>query len=128
MYEALRTIHLMAVLPCLLLGAYLIYFSSKGSSPHRSLGKFYMILMTIQAFVSLFMEARVGPQWMSHFGWIHLLSGVTLYTIPASLRYLKIGNIKSHKRSMLILYWSGLIVAGAFTLTPGRYLHEVLFG
>ncbi len=50
------------------------------------------------------MQARVGPQWMSHFGWIHLLSGVTLYTIPASLRYLKIGNIKSHKRSMIILY------------------------
>ena len=127
MYEVLRGIHLTAVLPCLLLGAYLIYFSTKGSTPHKSLGKLYMVLMTIQAFVSLFMEARVGPQWMNHFGWIHLLSVVTLYTIPASLLYLRKGNITSHKRSMVILYWSGLVVAGAFTLTPGRYLYEILF-
>ena len=127
MYEVLRTIHLIAVLPCLLLGAYLIYFSKKGSDPHKSFGKIYMALMTIQAFVSLFMEAHVGPQWMNHFGWIHLLSVLTLYTIPVSLRYLRKGNIKSHRCSMVILYWSGLIVAGAFTLTPGRYLHGILF-
>ena len=73
MYELLRTIHLIAVSPCLIIGAYLIYFSTKGSGNHKNIGWAYMILMFFQAGISLFMEARVGPQFLNHFGWIHLL-------------------------------------------------------
>ena len=43
MYELLRTIHLIAVSPCLIIGAYLIYFSSKGSGNHKNIGWAYMI-------------------------------------------------------------------------------------
>ena len=67
MYELLRTIHLIAVSPCLIIGAYLIYASTKGSKNHKKLGWIYMILMFFQAGVSLFMEARVGPQIFKSF-------------------------------------------------------------
>ena len=127
MYELLRTIHLIAVSPCLIIGVYLIYASTKGSKNHKKLGWIYMILMFFQAGVSLFMEARVGLQFLNHFGWIHLLSILTLYTVPKSIYYIKKGDIKGHSRSMIILFWAGLIIAGGFTLVPGRYLHDVFF-
>ena len=127
MYELLRTIHLIAVSPCLIIGAYLIYFSTKGSGKHKNLGRIYLILMFFQAGVSIFMEARVGPQFLNHFGWIHLLSILTLYTVPKSIYYIKRGDIKSHSRSMVILFWAGLLIAGGFTLVPGRYLYHVFF-
>ena len=127
MYELLRTIHLIAVSPCLIIGAYLIYFSTKGSGNHKNIGWAYMILMFFQAGISLFMEARVGPQFLNHFGWIHLLSILTIYTVPKSIYYIKKGDIKGHSRSMIILFWAGLIIAGGFTLVPGRYLYQCLF-
>ena len=127
MYEALRTIHLITVTPCIFVGFYLIYISRKGGNLHKLFGKMYLALMFIQASISLFMEAKVGPQFLTHFGWIHLLSLITIATVPYSLFAIKKGLIKSHSRSMIILYWSGLIIAGGFTLVPGRYLNEVLF-
>ena len=127
MYELLRTIHLIAVSPCLIIGAYLIYFSSEGSQNHKALGWTYMVLMFFQSGVSLFMEARVGPQFFNHFGWIHLLSVLTIYTVPKSIYYIRKGNIKAHSRGMIILFWAGLIIAGGFTLVPGRYLYDVFF-
>ena len=127
MYESLRSLHLIAVLPCIPLGVYLIYFSKKGASRHRLLGKVYMSLMFFQASISLFMQARVGPQFLGHFGYIHLLSLVTLFTVPYSLVKVRAHKLDAHRNSMIILFWSGLFIAGAFTLVPGRYLHEVLF-
>ena len=127
MYETLRTIHLIAVIPCMVMGVYLIYFSKKGANLHRGIGGAYMILMLLQAIVSLGMNARVGPQFLNHFGWIHLLSILTIHTVPKSIYYLKKGDIKGHSRSMIILFWAGLIIAGGFTLVPGRYLYNVFF-
>ena len=45
MYELLRKIYLIAVSPCLIIVAFLIYFSTKGSGNHKNIGWAYMILM-----------------------------------------------------------------------------------
>ena len=82
MYEILRTIHLIAVTPCIPIGFYLIYISKKGNNLHRIFGKIYLVLMFFQATVSFFMDARVGPQFLNHFGWIHILSVITFATVP----------------------------------------------
>ena len=58
---------------------------------------------------------------------IKLLSVLTVFTVPYSLIAVKKGNIRAHQRSMFFLYWTGLLVAGLFTLSPGRYLNELLF-
>ena len=87
-----------------------------------------MVLIFFSSIVSLFLKAYVGPTILNHFGWIHLLSILTIWTVPRSLIAVKKGNIQRHKRSMKLLYWIGLVLAGLFTLMPGRYLHSLLFG
>lgn len=126
MYEKLMYLHLATIIPCVFLGANLIIFR-KGTPIHRRLGMTYMGLIFFSSFVSLFMEARVGPQFLGHFGWIHSLSFITMVTVPISIRAVQKGNIKRHQRTMLILYFSGLLIAGGFTLVPGRFLHQVIF-
>ena len=126
-YELLRSIHLFSIAPCVPLGFYLICVSKKGSNLHKLWGKVYALLISFSSLVSLFLEAHVGPTWLDHFGYIHLLSALTIATVPYSLWQLKIGRLVSHKRSMQFLYWTGLMIAGAFTLYPGRYLHGLIF-
>jgi len=126
-YEYLMYAHLVTVLPCVLIGGVLLSIK-KGTSIHRSFGKIYMVLMLITAFITLFMPAEVGPQLFNHFGWIHSFSFLTLYTIPTAYTAIRKGRVKKHQRKMIVLYFGAIIIAGGFTLVPGRYLHQVLFG
>jgi uncharacterized membrane protein len=87
-----------------------------------------MILMLFTATVTLFMPAAVGGRILNHFGWIHLFSFLTYWRVPTAYLTINKGKKKAHKRRMILLYFGALIIAGAFTLTPGRYLHEVFFG
>nr|WP_238566565.1 DUF2306 domain-containing protein [Nonlabens ulvanivorans] len=84
--------------------------------------------MMITAIASLFLPALVGPQLLNHFGWIHLFSFLTLYSIPTALIAIKKGNVRKHKIKMIMLYVGAIMIAGGFTLVPGRYLHGVFFG
>jgi len=84
--------------------------------------------MMITAIITLFMPAKVGPQFLNHFGYIHSFSFLTLYTVPTAYTAIKNGNIKAHKRKMILLYFGAIIIAGGFTFTPGRYLYQVFFG
>ena len=98
---------------------------SKGTPLHKRIGRVYMFLMFFSSFISLFLEAKVGPQFLNHFGWIHSLSVVTMATVPVSIIAARNRNIKRHQRTMILLYFTGLLVAGGFTLFPGRFLHRV---
>ena len=127
MYEFIRDLHLYTIAPCLPLGFHLIVVSGKGGVLHKKIGSIYMVLIFFSSIVSLFLKAYVGPIFLNHFGWIHLLSLFIVWTVPRSLIAVKKGNIQRHKRSMKLLYWTGLTLAGLFTLMPGRYLHGVFF-
>jgi len=126
-YMQLTYLHLGSLVPAFVIGTYLL-LNRKGTPVHRFLGKIYMGLMLFTAFVTLFMEAVVGPKFLNHFGFIHLLSLLVLYTVPTSYRAIRVGNIKLHKRKMVGLYAGALLIAGAFTLSPGRLIHSWLFG
>ena len=86
-----------------------------------------MILMMITAIITLFMPAEVGSRFLNHFGWIHSFSFLTIYTVPTAYWAIKKGNVKAHKRKMIILYFGAIIIAGGFTFTPGRYLYNLIF-
>ena len=86
-----------------------------------------MVLMLFTAVVTLFMPAQVGFTVFNHFGWIHGFSFLTLYTVPTAYLAIKKGDVKSHKRKMILLYFGALVLAGGFTFVPGRYLHELFF-
>lgn len=126
-YNFIMYSHLVTVVPCIFLGAYLLLFR-KGDALHKALGKIYMSLMMFTAIASLLLPALVGPQFLGHFGWIHLFSFLTLYSIPTALIAVRKGQIRRHKIKMIMLYVGAIMIAGGFTLSPGRYLHEVFFG
>jgi len=125
-YTDLMYLHLATVVPCFIIGTVLLIIK-KGTSTHKSYGRIYMVLMLITATITLFMPARVGPTVLNHFGWIHSFSFLTLYTVPTAYWAVKKGNIKAHKRKMILLYFGALIIAGGFTFAPGRYLYELFF-
>ena len=95
-YKYLMYAHLITVVPCIFIGAYLLAVK-KGTPFHRSLGKIYMSLMVITAIITLFMPAYVGAQFLNHFGWIHLFSFLTLYSVPTAIIAIRNGQVKKHK-------------------------------
>ena len=92
------------------------------------MGKIYMVLMLLTAIITLFMSAEVGPTLLNHFGFIHLFSLLVLASVPRAYIAARNHNVQSHKYSMLSMYIGAVLIAGSFTLMPGRYLHGVLFG
>lgn len=126
-YASLMYAHLVTVIPCVFLGGYLLILQ-KGTRLHRLLGKIYMILMMITAIITIFMPAMVGPQLFNHFGWIHLFTLLTLWTVPTAYLAIRKGKVKRHQRKMVLLFFGALVIAGGFTFVPGRYMYEVFFG
>jgi uncharacterized membrane protein len=109
------------------LGAYLI-FAKKGTTIHRQAGKVYMSLMAFTGVLTLFIPAQVGHRIFNHFGLLHLLSLLTLWSVPKAWFAIKRGDVKAHKSAMIKLYIGGIIIAGGFAiLAEGRYLNYLLF-
>jgi uncharacterized membrane protein len=120
-------LHLFVVLPCFFLGTYLI-FAKKGSTFHLLGGKVYMILMFFTGGLTLFIPSQVGERLLNHFGLLHLLSLLTLWSVPRAWFAIKRGDVSRHKRAMILLYVGGLLVAGGFAIfAEGRYLNTLFF-
>lgn len=117
-------IHAFAAIAAAILGA-LILFRRKGTPLHRLLGRAWGVLMLIVATSAFFIsEIRMwGP-----FSPIHLLSLVTYAGIGNGIWQIRHGRIAAHAASMQATYIGALLLAGAFTLLPGRRMHAVLFG
>ncbi len=126
-YEQLVYAHLATVLPAFVIGTWLLA-NHKGTPLHRSLGRIYLVLMVITALSTLAMPAHVGPQWLGHFGFIHLFSLMTLYFAPSAYFAARRHDVRKHRGSMIGLYVGGILIAGAFAFMPGRLLHRWLFG
>lgn len=126
-YDVLIWWHLGTITPAFFIATYLMCVK-KGTRQHRFLGRIYMGLMLFTALVSLLMSAKVGPTLLGHFGFIHVLSLVVFYSVIKAYTAIRKGQVKAHKSHMISLYVGGLLVAGAFTLTPGRMLGNLLFG
>jgi len=115
-------IHLVLALVALVLGA-IVLFIKKGTSRHKTIGRIWSVAMYGTALSSL----GVTSLFPGHFSPIHILSLITLATLPFAILARRRGDIKGHARIMIGNY-SGLLIAGLFTLIPGRLLGHVLFG
>ena len=125
-YLQLAYLHLATVFPAFLIGTFLIA-NRKGTAAHKALGKIYMLLMLLTAVITLFMSAEVGPTVLQHFGFIHLFSLLVLYSVPSAYLAIQNKNVSKHRNNMIGLYVGGILIAGAFTLMPGRLLHSWFF-
>ena len=125
-YEFLSFVHLSTIGPAFIIATYMMLIK-KGTAQHKFLGRIYMVLMLFTVTVTLFMSAQVGPTLFDHFGFIHLLSVLVLYSVPSAYFAIKAGDVKKHKFNMIGLYIGGMLVAGGFTLVPGRFLGDLIF-
>lgn len=112
-------VHLTCALAALVLGA-VILARRKGTVAHRTMGRTWAALMLGVAISSLWI-----PSFL-HFTWIHLFTALTLVSVPLGIYRIRSGNVRAHAGTMRGLYIGGLIVAGVFTLAPGRLLGNLV--
>lgn len=117
-------IHVAAVLPAAVLGAFLLLWRGKGSSAHRLLGKIWMVLMVTTAFSSFFIHEL--DVWHG-FSPIHILSVMTISSCFYAYRMARRGNIRAHRIAVIQIYVGGILIAGGFTLMPYRIMNQVVF-
>ena len=59
---------------------------------------------------------------------IHLLSIFTLAIVPIGVWRARRHDVAGHRRTMVLTFCGALVIAGLFTLLPGRIMHAVVFG
>jgi uncharacterized membrane protein len=117
-------LHAFAAMAAFALG--LVQFAApKGTLPHRTIGWIWVVLMAMVAASSFWIHQirLVGP-----FSPIHLLSIFTLVMLPLAVWRAHTHRVTDHRRAMILLFTGALVVAGLFTLVPGRIMHRVIFG
>jgi uncharacterized membrane protein len=97
----------------------------KGTLPHRTLGWIWVALMAVVAISAFWIHQLriVGP-----FSPIHLLSIYVPVMLVVGVLAARRHNVQRHRRTMLGLFAGALIIAGLFTLMPGRVMQAVVFG
>ncbi len=122
-------VHMSAAIAAVVIGPFALWARlGKTVRPrwHRALGYAWVTCMLGAAVTSVFIRDFRLPN-VAGFTPIHLLIPLTLGTLYKSFRFLYQGNITGHRKCMQSLYFSACIVAGGFTLLPGRYLGNLLW-
>jgi uncharacterized membrane protein len=117
-------LHAFAAMAAFVLG--IVQFAApKGTLPHRTVGWIWVVLMAVVAGSSFWIHQirLVGP-WSP----IHLLSIFTLVVLPIAVWKAHSHQVAAHRRAMILLFSGALLIAGLFTIVPGRIMHQVLFG
>jgi uncharacterized membrane protein len=117
-------VHAFAAMAAFALG--LVQFAApKGTLPHRTIGWIWVGLMVTVAASSLWIhEIRLFGPWSP----IHLLSIFTLIMLPVAVWRARRHRVADHRRIMTMTFVGALVIAGLFTLVPGRIMHAVVFG
>jgi uncharacterized membrane protein len=117
--------HLMCALGALALGAYLLW-GRKGDRVHRWAGWTWVLLMLGAALSAAFIRDYRLPN-IAGFTPIHAFVVLVLWQLPRGVWYARHGRLEAHRQTMRGLYKGGCLVAGAFTLLPGRFLGTLLW-
>jgi len=117
-------IHAFAAIGALGVGLVLL-LARKGTLPHRQLGWLWVLLMVAVSASAFFIhEIRLWGIWSA----IHLLALGTLVALPTAIIAARRHDVRAHRRVMMQIFLGALIVAGAFSLLPGRIMHRVVLG
>ncbi len=99
--------------------------SAKGTRTHKMLGYIWVSLMLLVSVSSFWIHTI---KVIGNFSPIHLLSLLTIWSVVEAIRTVRRGNVARHALMMKLLYVLALLLTGAFTLLPGRMMHQVIFG
>ena len=117
-------VHAFAAMTAFVLGVVQLA-APKGTLPHRTLGWIWVCLMLAVAISSFWVhEIRLVGPWSP----IHLLSIFVLITVPLAVWKAHRHQVVDHRRIMISIFTGALVIAGLFTLLPGRIMHAVVFG
>jgi uncharacterized membrane protein len=117
-------VHAFAAMTAFMLGVVQLA-APKGTLPHRTLGWIWVCLMLAVAISSFWIhEIRLVGPWSP----IHLLSIFVLITVPLAVWKAHRHQVVDHRRIMISIFSGALVIAGLFTLLPGRIMHAVVFG
>ena len=117
-------VHAFAAMTAFALGVVQLV-APKGTLPHRALGWIWVCLMLAVAISSFWIhEIRLLGPWSP----IHLLSFFGLITVPLAVWRAHRHQVAGHRRIMISVFSGALVIAGLFTLLPGRIMHAVVFG
>ena len=116
-------IHATLALLAVPLGLYIL-LTRKGTKLHRMLGRIWVTLLIMVSLTAIFIQVINQGQYSL----IHLLIpwtiGSLIYSIWSIRKFKKTkieGYKLSHMYSMIGVYVGALLIAGAFTLMPGRF-------
>ena len=118
--------HLLSAVGALLLGG-IVLGRRKGTGSHRTLGWMWVTLMFCTTLASAFIRDYRLPNLYGYTP-IH---GFTLFVammLPLAIWHIRRGNVDGHRKAMKGMYLGGCVVAGLFTLLPGRFLGSLLWG
>jgi uncharacterized membrane protein len=122
--DGIIQIHAFAAMAAFALGVVQLS-APKGTLPHRTLGWVWVTLMLAVCISAFFIHTlRIWGIWSP----IHLLAVFTLVVLPLAVLPARRHDVLWHRRAMVSLFVGALLVAGLFTLLPGRIMHAVVFG
>ena len=117
-------VHAFAAMAAFALGA-VQFAAPKGTLPHRTLGWAWVVLMLVISGSSFFIHgSRMWGPWSP----IHLLSVFAPIMLVVAVLAARRHRVRAHKITMISIFAGALLLAGVFTLVPGRIMHTVLFG
>jgi len=97
----------------------------KGTLPHRTVGWIWVTLMLAVSISAFFIhQIRMWGPWSP----IHLLAIFTLITLPIAVWNAHRHRVPQHRNAMIAIFCGALVIAGLFTLVPGRIMNAVVFG
>ncbi len=117
-------LHAFAAMAAFVLGVVQIG-APKGTIPHRTIGWVWVALMLAVSISAFWIHTiRLWGPWSP----IHLLAIFTLVMLPVAVLHARRHRVRQHRIAMLSLFFGALVIAGLFTLFPGRIMHAVAFG
>jgi uncharacterized membrane protein len=124
----LIAVHMTAALLAIAIGPVAIW-ARKGAvlrpKLHRAFGYAWVSMMLLTALSALFIRDYRLPN-LAGFTPIHLFVPFTLFSLFGAFRALAQGRIDAHRKKMVGAYIGACVVAGAFTLLPGRFLGDLV--
>lgn len=119
-------VHLFLALGALVLGPVAL-LARKGSRGHRAFGYAWVTSMVGAALASLFIRDFRLPN-IGGYTPIHLLTVLTFAGVGTALWAIARCKVTAHRRGMQAAYLGGCVGAGIFTLLPGRFLGQLVWG
>jgi uncharacterized membrane protein len=118
-------LHLVTALGALVLGIVMMA-RRKGTPQHRAMGWTWGVLMATTTVASAFIRDHHMPNLMG-FTPIHAFTVFTAVQLPRGILAIRRGEVELHRRTMRGLFFGACVIAGVFTLLPGRFLGRLLW-